>query len=105
MAKGILSKRALDMLNRAGEIRGDFDFCGEDGGLPKEMRQFMGWLGDYLRSELQREAWEEPYVELTEGGVVLYLYSPTWQLPDDDFVAFSFFWPNLLDDESPSVQL
>jgi hypothetical protein len=55
MAKGNLSKRALDMLNRAGEIKSNFDFCGADGGLQKEMRQFMGWLGDYLRAELRRE--------------------------------------------------
>jgi hypothetical protein len=60
MAKGNLSKRALDALNRASEVKSMIDFCGEDGGLPKEMRQFMGWLGDHLRSELQRKAWEEP---------------------------------------------
>ncbi len=32
----------------------------------------------------------------------LYLYSPTWQLPDDDHVAFSFFWPNCFE-ELPAV--
>lgn len=104
MAKGILSKRALGMLNRASEIKGDIDFCAEDGGLPKEMRHFMGWLGDHLRSELQREAWEEPDVVIAEDGVTLYLYSPTWQLPDDDYVAFSFWWPNLFE-EPPAVLL
>src|ERR1035441_43532 len=51
MANGNLSKRGLDVLNRASEMKSDFDFCGEDGDLPKEMRRFMGWLGDYLRSE------------------------------------------------------
>lgn len=105
MANGNLSKRGLDVLNRASEMKSDFDFCGEDGDLPKEMRRFMGWLGDYLRSELQREAWEEPLVDADEDGVSLCLYSPTWRLPDDDYVAFSFWWPNLLDGESPCVQL
>jgi hypothetical protein len=38
MAKGNLSKRALDILNRASEVKSAIDFCGEDGGLPKEMR-------------------------------------------------------------------
>jgi hypothetical protein len=55
IAKGILSKRALYMFNRASEIKSEFDFCGDGGGLPKEMRHFMEWLGDHLRSELQRE--------------------------------------------------
>lgn len=104
VAKGILSKRALDMLNRASEIKGDLDFCGQDGGLQKEMRQFMGWLGDYLRSELQREAWDAPEVEETEDGVILYLYSSTWRLPEDDHLAFSVLWPNLFEDP-PCVQL
>jgi hypothetical protein len=103
MAIGILSKRALDMLNPAGEIKSEIDFCGEDGGLPKEMRHFMGWVGDHLRSELQREAWEEPEV-IAEDGVTLYLYSPKWRLPDDDYVAFSFSWPNQFE-EPPCVQL
>ncbi len=109
MAKGILSKRALDMLNRASEIKSAIDFCSEDGGLPKEVRHFMGWLGDHLRSELQREAWEEPYVETLEGGVTLYLNSPAWRrgLPTDEYVAFSFWWPNLFNEppEMPCVQL
>jgi len=104
MAKGILSKRALDTLNRANEIKNEIDFCGEDGGLPKEMRHFAEWLGDHLRSELQREAWAEPEVVMDEEGVTLYLYSPTWHLPDDDHVAFSFLWPNLFQDP-PCVQL
>src|SRR5205823_14905355 len=68
-AKGTLSKRALDVLNRATEIKSEIDFCGEDGSLPKEMRHFVGWLGDHLRSELQREAWEEPEVVMDGGGV------------------------------------
>ena len=104
-AKGILSNRALDILNRAGEIKSEFDFCGEDGDLREELRHFMGWLGDYLRSELQREAWEEPCVDADEDGVDLYLYSPKWRLPDDDYVAFSFWWPNLLEGDSPCVLL
>jgi hypothetical protein len=73
MAKGNLSKRALDVLNRAGEVKSTIDFCSEDGGLPKEMRQFMGWLGDHLRADLQRDAWEEPDVVMDEEGVSLYL--------------------------------
>jgi hypothetical protein len=106
MARGILSKRALDMLNRADEVKSDIDFCGEDGGLLKEARRFMGWLGDHLRSELQREAWDDPYVEPLEDSVVLYLNSPTWRrgLPTDEYVAFSFWWPSLFQ-ESPCVQL
>ncbi len=106
MAEGILSKRALDMLNRASEIRSEIEFCGEDGGLPKEMRHFMARLGEHLRSKLQREAWEDPQVEPSEEGVVLYLNSPTWRrgLPTDEYVAFSFWWPNLFR-ESPCVQL
>jgi hypothetical protein len=104
MAKGILSKRALDMLNRATEIKNEIEFCGEGGGLSKEMCHFMGWLGDHLRSQLQRESWEEPDVVMAEDGVTLYLYSPTWRLPDDDYVAFSFWWPNLFE-EPPSVLL
>ena len=104
MAKGILSKRALDVLNRAKEVKSEINFCGEDGGLRKEMCHFMGWLGDHLRSELQREGWEQPDVMMSEDGVTLYLYSQTWQLPGDDYVAFSFWWPNLFE-ESPCVQL
>ncbi|MGA8030561.1 MAG: hypothetical protein WB992_25740 [Bryobacteraceae bacterium] len=104
MAKGPLSKRALDALNRASEIKGEIDFCGKDGRLPIEMHHFMGWLGDHLRSELHRDDWEEPYVTNAEDGVILYLYSPTWQLRADQFVAFSFWWPNLFKDP-PCVQL
>jgi hypothetical protein len=104
MAKGNLSKRALDVLNRAREVKSEIDFCGEDGGLQKEMYHFAEWLGDHLRSELQREAWDEPELVMDEDGVSLYLYSATWQLPDEDHVAFSFSCPNLFDDP-PCVQL
>ena len=106
VSKGSLSKRTLDILNRASEIKSEIDFCGEDGDLPKEMHHFMGWLGDYLRSELQREAWEDPYVQDLEGSVVLYLKSSTWRrgLPTDEYVALGFWWPNLFE-ESPCVQL
>jgi len=38
MSKRNLGKRALDVLNRVSEIKDDTDFCGEDGGLQKEMR-------------------------------------------------------------------
>jgi hypothetical protein len=64
----------------------------------------MGWLGDHLRSELQREAWEEPHVAMDEHGVSLDLYPPACQLPDDDYVAFKFYWPNRIE-EPPSVML
>ncbi len=100
-----LSRRALDVLNRAAEIKSENDFCGEDGGLSKEMRGFAEWLGDCLREELQRETWAEPCVDAYEGGIVLYLHSDGWQLPDDEYVAFSFWIPNLLEDDSPCVQL
>ena len=69
MSNDILSKRALDILNRASEIQNEIEFCGEDGGLTKEMRQFMGWLGDHLRAELRRESWE---VSLTSQDVRFY---------------------------------
>lgn len=104
MAKGILSKRALDVLNRASEVKGEIDFCGEDGGLQEEMHHFAEWLGDHLRSELQREAWEEPELVMDEDGVSLYLYSATWELPGEDHVAFSFLFPNSFCDP-PCVQL
>ena len=105
MAKGILTKRALDTLNRASEIKADIDFCGEEGGLAKGFRRFMGWLGDYLRSELQREDWEEPDVDADSEGVSLSLYSHKWRLPAaDDYLAFSFWWPHLFG-EPPCVQL
>jgi hypothetical protein len=68
------------------------------------MYHFAEWLGDHARSELQRDAWEEPELEMDEDGVALYLYSATWQLPDEDYVAFNFFWPNLFS-EPPCVQL
>jgi hypothetical protein len=102
-AKGILSNRALDILNRASEIKSEIDFCGKDGGLPKEKRRFMEWLGDHLRFELQREEWEEPYVETTEDGVGLYLYSPKWRLGADEFVGFYFWWPNQFYDSAAVV--
>jgi hypothetical protein len=74
------------------------------GGLQKEMHHFAEWLGDHLRFELQREAWEAPELVMDEDGVSLYLYSPSWKLPDEDHVAFSFASPNLLYD-LPCVQL
>jgi hypothetical protein len=49
MAKGILSKRVLDVLSHATEIKSEIDFCDEDGGLQKEMYHFAEWLGDHLR--------------------------------------------------------
>ena len=104
MAKVKLSKRALNVLNRASEVKSEIDFCGKDGGLQKEMYHFAEWLGDYLRSELQRDTWEEPELEMDADGVSLYLYSATWQVPDEDHVAFNFFWPNLFS-EPPCVQL
>lgn len=72
MTRGILSKRALEMLNRAGEIKSAIEFCGEDGGLATEMRRFLGWLGDQLRFELQREVWEEPDVEMSDLASILF---------------------------------
>jgi hypothetical protein len=105
MPIGTFSKRALDVLNRASEVRNEIDFCSEDGGLQKEIYHFVEWLGDHLRSELRREAWEEPDLDQSEDGISVSLYSPTWRLPDDDYVGFSFFWPNLLDEDSPSVQI
>ena len=106
MAKGIPSKRALDVLNRASEVKSEIDFCGEDGGLQKVMYRFAEWLGDHLRLELQREAWEDPVLEMDAEGVALYLHAASWQLPDeeDEYAAFSFFWPNLFS-EAPCVQL
>ncbi len=68
------------------------------------MHHFAEWLGDHLRFELQREAWEAPELVMDEDGVSLYLYSPSWKLPDEDHVAFSFASPNLLYD-LPCVQL
>ena len=104
MAKGTLSKRVLDVLNHAAEIKSEIEFCDEGGGLQKEMYHFAEWLGDHLRSELQREAWEEPELGMDEDGVSLHLYSATWELPDEDHVAFSFVFPNLFYDP-PCVQL
>jgi hypothetical protein len=108
MPQGILSKRANDVLNRAAAIKSEIDFCGEEGGLASEMYHFAEWLGDHLRAELQREAWQEPELFIGEDGVFLYLYSGKWRVPDedydDDYVAFCFWWPNLFE-ESPSVQL
>ena len=104
MAKGNLSKRALDVLNRASQVKSEIDYCDVGGGLQKEMHHFAEWLGDHLRSELQREAWAEPELEMDEDGVSLYLYSATWELPDEDHVAFSFFWPTLFS-EPPCVIL
>src|SRR2546421_501316 len=104
IAEGILSKRALDILNRASEIKSDFDYCSENGGLPKEKVHFMEWLGDYLRSELQREDWEMPDVRTDDDGVCLYLYSPKWRVGADGYMAFAFWWPNRIDD-SPAVTL
>jgi hypothetical protein len=92
------------VLNRAAEIKSEIDFCNEDGALQNEMYHFAEWLGDHLRSELQREAWEEPQLVMDEDGVSLYLYSATWELPDEDHVAFSFVSPNLFYDP-PCVQL
>ena len=77
MSDRILGNKALDVLNRAVEIKSEIDFCGEDGGLQKEMYHLAEWLGDHLRSELQREAWEEPELDMDEDGVSLYLYSAT----------------------------
>jgi hypothetical protein len=107
MAKGTLSKRALDILNRASEIKNDIDFYGKAGVLPKEMHHFMGWLGDHLRLELQREGWDEPHVETWGNGESLYLYSPTWQLRGEKYVAFSFYWPTLFEGpfDPPCVML
>jgi hypothetical protein len=105
MAKGNLSKRALDILNRASEIKRAIDFCGEDGDLPNEMWRFMEWVGDHVRSELQREEWAEPELDTDDSGTSLCLFSPKWQLPDCDYVAFSFFWPNPLEKDPPCVQL
>lgn len=105
-AKGILSNRALDILNRASEIKSEIDFCSQGGGLHKEIRNFMEWLGDHLRSELQREDWEEPRVRTDEDGVCLYLSSPKWRVGPDEYVAFTFYWPiGSTSDHPPAVIL
>jgi hypothetical protein len=85
-------------------VKSEIDFCAEDGGLQKEMHHFAEWLGDHLRAELQRETWSEPELVMDGEGVTLYLYSAKWELPDEDYVAFSFLWPNLFSDP-PCVQL
>lgn len=104
MARNILGRRALDLMNRASEMKVEIDFCAEGGGLQREMYHFAEWLGDHFRSELQRESWEEPEVERDAAGVTLYLYSPLWAVSDGDHVAFSFCWSKLLA-EPPCVQL
>lgn len=106
MSNEILSKRALDMLNRTSEIKRIVDFCGEDGGMVGELRQFLTWLGEHVRSELSREAWEEPELEVVECDyVILYLFPPSWRLAGDDYVAFAFCWPIRPWEEAPTVGL
>ncbi len=106
MSDEILSKRALDVLNRTSEVGGIVNFCGEDGGMVGELRRFMGWLGEHLRSELSREAWEEAEVQVVEGDyVILYLFPPGWRLRGDDYVAFAFCWPVQPWEEAPCVEL
>jgi hypothetical protein len=102
----ILSKQALDGLNSAAEIKRIVDFCSEGGPMTGELYQFMGWLGEHLRSELSREAWEEPELELADSdGVVLYLFPATWRLPGDDYVAFALWWPSRFWEEAPCIEI
>ena len=81
MARKLFSRRVLDVLNRASEIKADIDFCDEGGGLQEEMHHFTEWLGDHLRTDFERDNWEEPDIETDGEGVCLYLYSSEWQRP------------------------
>jgi len=49
-------------------VKSEIDFRDEGGGLQKEMHHFAEWLGDHLRSELQREAWAEPELVMATAG-------------------------------------
>ena len=64
----------------------------------------MDWLGNHIRFELQREEWEQ---QLQDSELCIDLYSPTWQLRGNKYVAFSFNWPNLFESpfDSPGVML
>lgn len=103
MSNEILSKTTLDMLNRTSEVKFIVDFCGEDGGMVSELRQFMGWLGEHLRSELSVEAWEDPESDADGDYVSLSLLPKRWRLTGDECVAFVFCWPIRFWEESPSV--
>ena len=65
----------------------------------------LRWLGDYLRFELKRQAWEAQ-VEVYEEGGTLYLFPQSWRLLGiDDYVAFSFYCSNDSNGDAPCVQL
>ncbi len=66
----------------------------------------LRWLADFLRFELQHPDWEAHVESLPEEGATLYLFPPSWRLSGiDDYVAFSFYWPNESDGDDPCVQL
>jgi hypothetical protein len=103
MATGILTDRMLDVLNRASEIQRDIEFC--RGGGHKEMRYFMDWLGNHVRSELGRENWDEPEVGADQSGTWFCLNDPSWRVGNSDKVAFEFWMPNVFDEWFPSVMV
>jgi hypothetical protein len=66
----------------------------------------LRWLGDYVKFELQRQTWETYVESFPDEGATLFIFPPTWRLPGiDDYVAFSFYWPNDSLGEAPCVQL
>ena len=66
----------------------------------------LRWLGDYVKFELQRQPWETYVESFPDDGGTLYLFPSAWRLPGfDDYVAFSFYWPNDSQGEAPCVQL
>lgn len=66
----------------------------------------LRWLGDYLKFELQRQAWETDVESFPDEGATLYLFPPSWRLPGiDEYLAFSFYWSNESHGERPCVQL
>ncbi len=71
------------------------------------LRRTLEWLGNYLKSELQRQDWKIDVEQFEGEGGTLYLFPLLWRLPDiiNEYVAFSFFWSNDSTAEAPCVQL
>jgi DNA polymerase-3 subunit epsilon len=66
----------------------------------------MRWLADHLKFELNRQAWETYVEAFPEEGASLFLFPSAWRVPGvDDYVGFSFYWPNDTQGEAPCVQL
>jgi hypothetical protein len=93
----VLEESALDLLNRADEIRETLEYCGPDGGLTPNIHAFVQSLEGPLRAQLAIAQWSRE-VEVEDSFIWLNLFPENWRITEGEFLAFGVAWCNPFDE-------